>query len=222
MLYKLYPDHDRNFKFSNGWMEVFKKRHNIRSHQRFGDSGSVNKQIIDESIPRLRETLDKFEWKDIYNMDETGFFFPDGVLLILDNCSAHISVDEVHEQITLCNTTILYLPPNTTSKIKHCDKGINRNFKAYYRCSFNCLLLQRLDDKVEQPEKIDVLQAIQMFRYPNPTDIRNLLNYSAEDKVAYVPDVDDVINDQLSNVADDGGNADDHSQEYPSINPTEA
>lgn len=60
------------------------------------------------------------------------------------------------------------------------------------------------------------------FRYSNPVDIRNLLNYPAEDEVAYVTDVYDVVNDQLSNASDDGGNADDDSQEHPSISLTEA
>lgn len=75
MLDKLYSDHDRSFKFSNSWLESFKKRHKIRSHWRFRESGSVNKQIINESLPRLRETLDKFEWKYIYNMNDIGLFF---------------------------------------------------------------------------------------------------------------------------------------------------
>jgi hypothetical protein len=47
-----------------------------------------------------------------------------------------------------------------TSKIQPCDAGIIRNFKAYYRRRFNHLLLQRLEDGVDQAEKIDVLQAI--------------------------------------------------------------
>lgn len=58
---KLHPDHDHSFKFFNGWLEAFKKRNNIRSRRRFGERGRVNKQIIYESLPRLCETLDKFE-----------------------------------------------------------------------------------------------------------------------------------------------------------------
>ena len=37
----LYPDHDV-FKFSNSWLEAFKKRYGIRLYRRFGESGSVN------------------------------------------------------------------------------------------------------------------------------------------------------------------------------------
>jgi hypothetical protein len=62
--------------------------------------------------------------------------------------------------VTLCNTTVFYLPPNTTSKIQPCDAGIIRSLKAYYRRRFNCLLIQRLQDKVADLEKIDVLEAM--------------------------------------------------------------
>jgi hypothetical protein len=62
--------------------------------------------------------------------------------------------------VTLCNTTVFYLPPNTTSKIQPCDAGIIRSLKAYYRRRFNRLLIQRLQDKVADPEKIDVLEAM--------------------------------------------------------------
>jgi hypothetical protein len=66
------------------------------------------------------------------------------VLLIMDNCSAHISLMQLASVVTLRNTTVFYLPPNTTSKIQPCDAGIIRSFKAYYRHCFNHLLIQRL------------------------------------------------------------------------------
>ena len=69
-----YPEHDV-FKFSNGWLESFKDRHEIKSIRRFVESGSVDMTLIGKSLPDIRETLDKYEWKDIYNMDETGLFY---------------------------------------------------------------------------------------------------------------------------------------------------
>ena len=64
-----------DFNFSNGWLDRFKRRHNIKSFRRFGESGSVDMQRIEEALPRLRAELDQFEWRDIYNMDETGLFY---------------------------------------------------------------------------------------------------------------------------------------------------
>jgi hypothetical protein len=48
------------------------------------------------------------------------------------------------------------------SKIQPSDVGIIRNFKAYYHCRFNSLLLQRLEDGIDQAKKIDILQAIRL------------------------------------------------------------
>ncbi len=55
---------------------------------------------------------------------------------------------------------MFYLPPNRTSKIQPCDAGIIWSFKAHYRHHFNRLLIQRLQDKVVDLEKIDVLEAM--------------------------------------------------------------
>jgi hypothetical protein len=84
------------------------------------------------------------------------------VILFLDNCSAHIKdVDLEKFNIQLRNTTLLYLSPNTTSKIQPCDAGIIRTFKAYYRCRFNNQLLSRIKSNVADPEKINLLDSIQ-------------------------------------------------------------
>jgi hypothetical protein len=84
------------------------------------------------------------------------------VLLILDNCSAHTSVENLSSLVELRNTTVLYLPPNMTSKIQPCDAGIIRNFKAYYRQRFNTLLIDRIENGCSNPGPINVLQAICM------------------------------------------------------------
>ncbi len=94
------------------------------------------------------------------------------VLLVLDNCSAHVPLEELPTHIQLRNTCVLYLPPNMTSKTQPCDVGIIRNFKAYYRHRFNHLLLQRLEDGVDQTKKIDVLQAIRLTVPVWATDVK--------------------------------------------------
>ncbi len=177
------------------------------------------------------------------------------VLLILDNFSEHTSMEKIPDHIRLRNTTILYMPPNMASKIQPCDAGIIRNFKAYYRRRFNRALLQRIEDKVPELEKVDILGAIQFavpawnyeikpttiancflhckirsteqaeavenvtednlvdheviadlqsqiqrFRYRNPMDIRNLLNYPEEQITSYTPDFDSIIENHLEEV----------------------
>ncbi|KAI1000392.1 hypothetical protein K3495_g7803 [Podosphaera aphanis] len=357
-LKELYPDAGP-FEFSNGWLDRFKARYSIKSFRRFGESGSVDMVLIEEALPGLRAVLNKYEWKDIYNMDETGLFYRmqadnslaywqlegrkeskeritaiiccngDGTdkiplrvigkskkppcfknlnqdnlgcryfanakawmtqitflrwikwfdntmddrkfLLIMDNCSYHIPVQELP---VLRNTTVKYLPPNPTSKIQPCDAGIIRPFKAYYRRRFNQKLLDALDDGIERAEKISILEGIQLavaawqvdvkqqtiancylhckirasefevaevgddeigdqellreledqvrrLHDENPMDIRNLLNYPAEQAVAYTLTEEEIVQ-ELREPADLADEEDDDSMELPKITAKEA
>jgi hypothetical protein len=197
------------------------------------------------------------------------------VLLLMDNYSAHIPLMQLTSVVTLRNTTVFYLPPNTTLKIQPCDVGIIRSLKANYRHRFNHLLIQRLQDKVADPEKIDVLEAmhiavaawsmdvkpetirncfrhcricttdadvtpvpeeslidpevikdleeqVQEFRYRNPMDICNLIDYLAECEVAYVPIQEEIVQDLSTNpVPEDEVEADDSQESIP-VKATEA
>lgn len=64
-----------SMKVSNGWLDSFKKRHGIRQYQRFGESGEVDMAYVESERPKIRKILDQYELCDIYNMDETGFFY---------------------------------------------------------------------------------------------------------------------------------------------------
>jgi hypothetical protein len=210
----------KNFKFSNGWLEKFQDRHNIRSLRVYGESGSVNMEELERALPGIRDKLRGFSLRDIYNMDETGLFFRqqganrglatkkqkrhklnkervtvvicvnadgsdkghllfigksknprcmkpfknddsslntayeanqkawmtkllfndwlksfDGSMdghkgaLLMDNCPAHGTEADLPP---LKNTTVIFLPPNTTSMIQPCDAGIIHTFKAYF------------------------------------------------------------------------------------------
>lgn len=76
---------------------------------------------------------------------------------ILDNLYGHLSVDALP---SMRNTTVHYLPPNTTSKLEPCDVGIIRYFNAYYWHRFNLKLLENIKAKRVDSEKIDVLKGI--------------------------------------------------------------
>ncbi len=71
---RLYLDHPL-FEFSNGWLEAFKVHHGIKKHRRFRESGSVDMTIVVTALPGIRQVLDTYEWRDIYNMDESGLFY---------------------------------------------------------------------------------------------------------------------------------------------------
>ena len=56
------------------------------------------------------------------------------------------------------------------------------------------------------------------FSYPNPKDIRNLLDYPAERITSYIPDVEDIFEDQLSTQPEDEKD----SQKLPKITIVDA
>jgi len=74
ILDRLYPGHEP-FEFSNGWLEAFKSHHGIRSYRRFGESGFVDMAALTSTLLAIRDVLDQYAWKDIYNMDKTGLFY---------------------------------------------------------------------------------------------------------------------------------------------------
>ncbi|MBA0755873.1 hypothetical protein Gogos_020421 [Gossypium gossypioides] len=72
-LQKMYGDANFEFNFSVGWIEWFKARHGIKSYRRFGKSGSIVMENIEDALPQIRAKLENFD--DIYNMDEIDLFY---------------------------------------------------------------------------------------------------------------------------------------------------
>jgi hypothetical protein len=58
-------------EFSNGWLQKFKKRHNIRHFTRHREAGSVSKTAKGE-IDGVRTLVGEYNGKKVYNTDETG------------------------------------------------------------------------------------------------------------------------------------------------------
>ena len=49
-LEELHPEAE-GFTFSNGWLEKFKGHYKIKSYRRFGESGSVDMNVVEENLP---------------------------------------------------------------------------------------------------------------------------------------------------------------------------
>ncbi|CUS10028.1 unnamed protein product [Tuber aestivum] len=80
------------------------------------------------------------------------------VILLIDNCSAHIEpIDYSLKAIRL-----EFLPPNTTSQLQPLDAGIIRTFKAYYRQAFLQLAILRDEENMQNPFKISQLEAMEL------------------------------------------------------------
>lgn len=63
------------FKGSNGWIENFKKRHNLKHYNMHGEAASAPLQDLDAMRENLRQTLKNYSPDDIFNCDETGLFW---------------------------------------------------------------------------------------------------------------------------------------------------
>ena len=83
------------------------------------------------------------------------------VLLLLDNCSAHII-----DGLILKNVTLLFFPPNTTSVLQPMDQGIIQNMKVHYKRQLVSSYIVQLElpeptdpEKTKKIQKWNVLQA---------------------------------------------------------------
>ena len=57
--------------FSNGWLTVFKQRHNLRQWVRHGEAGVVDCSQLELDLATIREELQANINDSIYNMDKT-------------------------------------------------------------------------------------------------------------------------------------------------------
>jgi hypothetical protein len=62
-------------KFSNGWLQKFKKRNGIHKQKLYGKDASVDQDIIIKSLPLLQDKCNGYSLDRIYNMNETGLFY---------------------------------------------------------------------------------------------------------------------------------------------------
>ncbi|XP_046976413.1 tigger transposable element-derived protein 6-like [Vanessa cardui] len=65
----------QNLSASNGWLEGFKRRHDIAFKKAAGESKSVDQGVCNQWTEDLPNLLEGYEPDDIYNADETALFF---------------------------------------------------------------------------------------------------------------------------------------------------
>ena len=78
------------FTASNGWLDSFKKRHDIKASVLSGEAADVSEDVVANWSQRIDTICAGYEPKDIFNADETGVFFrtlPDRSLVVKgDSC----------------------------------------------------------------------------------------------------------------------------------------
>lgn len=64
-----------DFKASNGWLESFRKRHNISFRILSGESAGIDHQVVQNWKDNINNILEGYQMSDIWNIDETGLFW---------------------------------------------------------------------------------------------------------------------------------------------------
>lgn len=68
-------DPSSTFKASNGWLESFKKRHNIKHMTVSGECGDVPEETVTGWFERIVVLTTGYKPEDVWNTDETGCFY---------------------------------------------------------------------------------------------------------------------------------------------------
>ena len=63
------------FQASNGWLDSFKKRHNIAGFSMIGESGAVSDAVVVDWTAKLADITAGYADEDQFNTDETGCFW---------------------------------------------------------------------------------------------------------------------------------------------------
>jgi len=66
---------EQSFKYSQGWLEKFKNRHDIKLKKLAGEAGSVDMAVVQCERRRLQKLLSEYPPKNRFNYDETASFY---------------------------------------------------------------------------------------------------------------------------------------------------
>ena len=72
---RLNKDELATFTASNGWLEKFKQTYGLRETRITGEVDDILKMTFQSWIERLPELTSGYDLRNIWNMDELGFFF---------------------------------------------------------------------------------------------------------------------------------------------------
>ncbi|KAG0442234.1 Tigger transposable element-derived protein 6 [Dictyocoela muelleri] len=124
-----------NFKASNGFLQKFKNRHNISSKFVKGESGLVNEETISYFKNEYEIKLKSYDKKDIFNCDETGFFFkctPNKTL-------CHRDEDQISGKFSKERITILFCVSMTGEKLNPLLIGKSKTPRGFKDLDFEKL-----------------------------------------------------------------------------------
>jgi hypothetical protein len=121
-------------KWSNGWLEGFKKRFKFKEYVRHGEASSadINNPAVITQMDELRALCATYQPRDILNMDETGLFWkltPDRTLATQAVSGGKKSKDRITVALTANADGSEKLEPWIIGRSKNprCLKNLNRS-----------------------------------------------------------------------------------------------
>lgn len=126
---------DKDFKYSNGWLEKFKDRFGLRKRVLHGESGNVNQCVVSSAIDFMNLITESYEKDNIFNMDETALFYelaPNQTLACKNVQGKKLSKKRI--TVALCSNS------TGTIKIKPLIINTSKNPRLFKEKKFNPLL----------------------------------------------------------------------------------
>ena len=121
------------------------------------------------------------------------------ITMIVDNCPAHPHVEGLQA------VELIFLPPNTTSKLQPMDQGVIRSLKANYRSAVVKLCITRIESGKELP-RISILDAmkflVQAWNRVSKDTIQNCFKRAGISKDAQT-DAEEEIDDPFKSLQSD-------------------
>jgi transposase len=112
-----------DFSTSEGWLQKWKQRNNIQSYKISRKSGNVNLERVEQWKSSLKTLLIGYDLKNVFNMDETGFFFcvlPDSTLShVKQSCKGGKQGKDRITVVLTCSALGEKLPPWIIGKSKN-------------------------------------------------------------------------------------------------------
>ncbi|QRW13379.1 tigger transposable element-derived protein 4 [Ceratobasidium sp. AG-Ba] len=65
----------QTLKFSNGWLSRLKARFGLRVYKFHGEAASAPIDTLDTEVQRIKELIELYNARDVFNVDETALFF---------------------------------------------------------------------------------------------------------------------------------------------------
>ncbi|PFX20594.1 Tigger transposable element-derived protein 6 [Stylophora pistillata] len=164
--------YSQSFMASNGWLESFKARHNIRCAVLSGEAADVDPTVVDDWEKRLETILEGYELEDIYNADETGVFFrafpTKSLVLRGEQCSGGKKSRDRLILLLACSATGHKLKPLVIGKSKkpRCFKGkdigalniiYRHNSKAWMTSQLFCEWLDIVNNQMRNSNRKIIL-----------------------------------------------------------------